>query len=138
MPPQAPQAPPAPPAPPKPLPAGMNVRTLAMMAMVYVVIAATLTTKPDQDFSYSTAAVGVLSYLIVEGASLISEAVRLYSIPVADGQDGSRPHPAYMGYLTKTLAGMIIFGGAFGRVDVAWEAVSMLRGFLQSTFSSKP
>ncbi|KAG9606071.1 hypothetical protein KCU77_g452, partial [Aureobasidium melanogenum] len=129
------------PPPPKPLPAGMNVRTLGMMAMVYVVVAATLSAKPDQDFSYNTAIVGALSYIIIEGASLISEAVRLYSIPIADGQDGARPHPAYMGYLTKTLAGMIIFGGAFGRVDVAWEAVSMLRGFLyqlQSTFSGKP
>ncbi|KAG9570493.1 hypothetical protein KCU77_g481, partial [Aureobasidium melanogenum] len=129
------------PPPPKPLPSGMNVRTLAMMAMVYVVVAATLGVKPDQDFSYNTAIVGVLSYIIVEGASLISEAVRLYSTPITDAQGGARPHPAYMGYLTKTLAGIIIFGGAFGRVDVAWEAVSMLRGFfyqLQSTFTGKP
>ncbi|KAK5999453.1 hypothetical protein QM012_005454 [Aureobasidium pullulans] len=121
--------------PPKPLPSGMNIRTLAMMAVVYVVIAATLTTKPDQDFSYSTASVGVISYLIVEGASLLSEAVRVYSL----AHDGNGP-PAYMGYLTKTLAGMIIFGGAFGRVDVAWEAVSTLRALLsqlQSTFSGK-
>ncbi|KAG9570945.1 hypothetical protein KCU71_g340, partial [Aureobasidium melanogenum] len=129
-----PQSQPQPP-PPRPLPSGMNVRTLAMMAMVYVVVAATLTAKPDQDFSYNTAIVGVLSYLIVEGASLLIEGVRVFSL--AHGGNGP---PAYMGYLSKTLAGMVIFGGAFGRVDVAWEAVSMLRGFLyqlQSTFTGK-
>lgn len=106
-----------------------------MMAVVYVVVAATLTAKPSESFNYGTASVGVISYLIVEGASLLSEAVRVFSI----AHDGNGP-PAYLGYLTKTLAGMVIFGGAFGRVDVAWEAVSTLRALLyqlQAVFSGK-
>jgi hypothetical protein len=109
--------------PPKPFPPGLNGRTLTLMAIIYAVPASTMTAKLDDEFNYGMAGLGAISYLVVEGVSLIREAHRSYVQPRDD--EDYRVDYEFVPYAMKALSGIVLFGLAFGKVDIALKAVKI-------------
>jgi hypothetical protein len=93
------------------------------MAIIYAVPASTMTAKLDDEFNYGMAGLGAISYLVVEGVSLIREAHRSYVQP-RDDEDYRVDHE-FVPYAMKALSGIVLFGLAFGKVDIALKAVKI-------------
>lgn len=110
--------------PPKPFPPGLNWKTLTLMAIIYAVPASTMNAKLDDEFNYGMASFGVISYLFVEGASLIREAHRSYTL--SRDEKGQKVDYEFVPYAMKALSGIAMFGLAFGKVDIALKAVKIV------------
>jgi len=103
-------------------PEGINWRTLASMAIIYV-IPATLSAESKAEFNYGLAGLGAISYILVEGAYLIREAQRSYALPRDD--DGYRADYDFVGHGMKAVSGILLFGLAFGKVEAARRVVDV-------------
>jgi hypothetical protein len=110
----------------KPFLKSINWRTFATMALVYAIPTSTLSLNPNEKFNYGLAGLGAVSYVFVEGADLIREAQRSYTLP--RDEDGYRVNLEFVPYTTKALSGILLFGIAFGSVEVA-RKVPILLGF---------
>jgi hypothetical protein len=101
----------------KAFPKSISWRTFALMAVIYAIPTSTLTLNPDDKFNYGLASLGAVSYVFVEGADLIREAQRSYTLP--RDEEGYRVNLEFVPYTTKALSGILLFGIAFGSVEVA-------------------
>jgi hypothetical protein len=96
------------------------------MALIYAVPTSTLSLNPNEKFNYGLAGLGAVSYVFVEGADLIREAQRSYTRP--RDEEGYRVDLDFVTYTTKALSGILLFGIAFGSIEVA-RKIPMLLGF---------
>jgi hypothetical protein len=87
------------------------------MAIIYAIHTIILELGADDNFNYGLAGLGSISYVFVEGASLIRKAQDSYVLP--RDEEGYRADYDFVTYPLKALAGVLYFGAAFGDVHVA-------------------
>jgi hypothetical protein len=98
-------------------------RTFGLMAIIYAILTIILRLDAHDKFNYGLAGLGAVSYVFVEGASLIRMAQRSYELPRDD--KGYRADYEFVVHAMKALAGLLYFGAAFGDVRVALMAPFM-------------
>jgi hypothetical protein len=101
----------------KPYPKATNWRTLGLLTIIYAMSTITLRPDLDEKFNYGLAGLGAVSFVFVEGASLIRGAQRSYERP--RDEEGYRADYEFVTHTMKALAGVLFFGAAFGDVQVA-------------------
>jgi undecaprenyl pyrophosphate phosphatase UppP len=101
----------------EPSPKASDWRTYGLMAIIYAIPTIILGLDAHDKFNFGLAGLGAVSYVFVEGASLIRMAQRSYELP--RDVKGYRADYEFVVHAMKALAGFLWFGAAFGDVRVA-------------------